>query len=45
MNSIDTIILLPSHKINFGIVKTAAEMGLHRLEDIKVMKWTACASL
>lgn len=45
LNSIDTIILLPSRKINFGIVKTAEEMGLHRLEDIKIMKWTARASL
>ena len=44
LNSIDTIVLLPSHKINFGIVKTAEDMGLHRLEDIKIMKWTARAS-
>ncbi len=44
LDSIDTIILLPKHNINFGIVKTAEDMGLHRLEDIKIMKWTARAS-
>jgi hypothetical protein len=39
------MVLLPSKKINYGIVKTAEEMGLHRLEDIKTMKWTHRASL
>jgi hypothetical protein len=38
LDSIDTIVLLPSHKITFGIVKTAEEMDLHRLEDIEIMK-------
>jgi IMP dehydrogenase len=38
LNSIDAIVLLPPHKINFGIVKTAEDMGLHSLEDIKIMK-------
>jgi hypothetical protein len=43
-NSIDTIVLLPPHKIDFGIVKTAEDMGLHRLEDIEIRKSTASPS-
>jgi hypothetical protein len=37
LDSIEAIILLPKAKINFGIVKTAEDMGLGRLEDVKIM--------
>jgi len=38
LDSIETMILLPSKKIDFGIVKTAQAMDLRQLEDIKIME-------
>jgi IMP dehydrogenase len=37
LDSIEAMILLSKTKINFGIVKTAEDMGLSKLEDVKVM--------
>jgi hypothetical protein len=34
---IDTFILRPKTKVNFGIVETAREMNLDNLEDIKIV--------
>jgi hypothetical protein len=36
LDSIEAMILLPTIKINFGIVKTAEAMGLSQLEDVKI---------
>lgn len=36
LNSIEAMILVPSVKIDFGIVKTADAMGLLRLEDVRI---------
>lgn len=38
LDSIEAMILLPTVKIDFGIVKTAEAMGLRQLEDVKVME-------
>jgi len=32
------MVLVPAVKIDFGIVKTAEDMGLHQLEDVKIME-------
>jgi hypothetical protein len=37
LDSIEAMILLPWKKMSFGIVKTAAEMNLQRLEDVKII--------
>jgi len=38
LGSIEAMILLPSKKTNFGIVKTAAAMNLQKLEDVKIIE-------
>lgn len=38
LDSIEAMILLPTVKISFGIVKTAEAMGLRRLQDVKIME-------
>lgn len=38
LDSIEAMILLPSRKIDFGIVKTAQTMDLGQLEDIEIME-------
>lgn len=36
LNSIDAMILFSNVRIDFGIVKTAEDTGLYRLEDVKI---------
>ena len=38
LDSIEAMILLPKKKIDFGIIKTAQDMDLRQLEDIKIME-------
>jgi hypothetical protein len=38
LDSIEAMVLLPTVKIKFGIVKTADAMGLRRLDDVKIME-------
>jgi hypothetical protein len=38
LDSIETMVLLSTVKIDFGIVRTAESMGLRQLEDIKIME-------
>lgn len=38
LSSIEAMILVPPVKIDFGIVKTAEDTGLHQLEDVKIME-------
>jgi len=38
LSSIEAIVLVPPVKIDFGIVKTAEDTGLHQLEDVKIME-------
>lgn len=38
LDSIEAMIMLPAKEMNFGIVRTAAEMNLKRLEDIRIIE-------
>jgi hypothetical protein len=38
LRSIEAMVLVSAVKIDFGIVKTAEDMGLHQLEDVKIME-------
>ena len=38
LRSIEAMVLVSPVKIDFGIVKTAEDMGLHQLEDVKIME-------